>query len=210
MISSVIYSFRERVPVLFRTVVAASSLACAGSVSAHPHVWITYESVALMHGTALEAVKEMWTFSRGFPVALVGDLSDMPKAGPLGPKHVRIFKQQAFDSLKGADYFTHVFVNGKPTPFGAPRHFAVSIDDGRIVYSFELPLIDPVDLRLGQVQLGIWDETFFVDFQPSPKGAAPVVFNGTAQAACRAKPFEDKNHAIFGGAVYPLAVELAC
>lgn len=210
MISRVVDFLRKRVSVLLRAVAAACCVLAAAPLAAHPHVWITYASVALMHGSTLNAVQEKWTFSRGFPVSIVGDLADMPKAGPVGPRYVGIFKQQAFDSLKGADYFTHVFVDGKPARFGEPRNFSVSIDDGRIVYSFELPLADNVDLKVDQVQLGIWDETFFVDFQPPSKGVSPVVFDAAAPTTCTAHPFEDKAHPIFGGAIYPFSVKLAC
>lgn len=210
MIDSVVYFLRERVPVFLRAIAAACCVLAVAPVAAHPHVWITYSSVASMRGSTLNAVQEKWIFSRGFPVSIVGDLADMPKAGPLGPKYVGIFKQQAFDSLKGAGYFTHVFVDGKPARFGEPRNFAVSIDDGRIVYTFELPLADKVDLRLGQVQLGVWDETFFVDFQPPSQSASPVGFDAAAPTTCTAQPLEDKVHAIFGGAIYPLSVKLAC
>ncbi|ACD18646.1 ABC-type uncharacterized transport system periplasmic component-like protein [Paraburkholderia phytofirmans PsJN] len=210
MINSVVDLLRKRVLVLQHAAAAACCMLVAAPLAAHPHVWITYASVAQMHGSTLNAVQEKWTFSQGFPVSIVGDLADMPKAGSLGPRYVNIFKQQAFDSLKGADYFTHVFVDGKPVRFGEPRNFAVSIDDGRIVYTFELPLADKVDVRLAQVQLGIWDETFFVDFQPPPKGALPVVFDAAAPKTCTAQPLEDKAHPIFGGTIYPLSVKLAC
>lgn len=210
MINGVVDLLRRRVPVLLRATTAAFCVLAAAPLAAHPHVWITYASVALTHGSTLNAVQEKWTFSQGFPVSLVGDLADMPKAGALGPKYVGIFKQQAFDSLKGAGYFTHVFVDGKPARFGEPRNFAVAINNGRIVYTFELPLADNVDLKLAQVQLGIWDETFFVDFQPPAKGASPVVFDTAAPTTCTAQSFEDKVHPIFGGAIYPLSVKLAC
>lgn len=203
-------SLHERVLLLIHAVAATCSAVAAAPVAAHPHVWITYTSVARMHGSTLGAVHEKWTFSQGFPVSLVGDLADMPKAGSLGPKYVRIFRQQAFDSLKGADYFTHVFVDGKAAHFGEVRDFAVSIEDGRIVYTFELPLADKVDVRLAQVQLGIWDETFFVDFQPPSRSGTPVVFDATVEKTCTAQPFEDKNHAIFGGAIFPLSTKLSC
>lgn len=210
MRNRVIRSLRERVLPLIPAVAAACSVVAAAPAAAHPHVWITYASVARMHGSTLGAIQEKWIFSQGFPVSIVGDLADMPKAGPLGEKYVRIFRQQAFDSLKGADYFTHVFVDGKAAHFGEVRDFAVSIEDGRIVYTFVLPLADNVDVKRAQVQLGIWDETFFVDFQAPSQSGAPVVFDATAEKTCTAQPFEDKAHPIFGGAIFPLSTKLSC
>ncbi|MGF6602022.1 ABC-type uncharacterized transport system substrate-binding protein [Paraburkholderia sp. GAS448] len=203
-------SLHERVLLLIHAVAAACCAVAAAPLAAHPHVWITYAGVARMDGSTLGAVQEKWTFSQGFPVSIVGDLTDIPKAGPLGPKYIRLFRQQAFDSLKGADYFTHVFVDGKAAHFGEVRDFAVSIEDGRIVYTFVLPLADKVDAKLAKVQLGIWDETFFVDFQAPSQNGAPIVFNATAKKTCTAQPFEDKAHAIFGGAIFPLSTKLSC
>jgi len=203
-------SLRERVLPFIHAIAAACCAAAAAPLAAHPHVWITYESVARMNGSSLDAVQEKWTFSQGFPVSIVGDLKDMPKSGPLGPKYIRIFRQQAFDSLKGADYFVHVFIDGKAARFGEVRDFAVSIEGGRIVYTFVLPLADKVDVKFAQVQLGTWDETFFVDFQAPSRNGAPVVFDATAQKNCTAQPFEDKVHTLFGGAISPLSTRLSC
>jgi len=234
-------SLRERVLPFIHAIAAACCAAAAAPLAAHPHVWITYESVARMNGSSLDAVQEKWTFSQGFPVSIVGDLKDMPKSGPLGPKYIRIFRQQAFDSLKGADYFVHVFIDGKAARFGEVRDFAVSIEGGRIVYyfvhvfidgkaarfgevrdfavsieggrivyTFVLPLAETVDVKLAQVQLGTWDETFFVDFQAPSRNGAPVVFDATAQKNCTAQPVEDKVHTLFGGAISPLSTRLSC
>jgi len=200
----------ERVLPIVHGVAAACCAVAVAPLAAHPHVWITYSSVARMDGSVLGAVQERWTFSQGFPVSIVGDLTAMPTAGPVGPKYIRIFRQQAFDSLKGADYFTHVFVDGKAARFGEVRDFAVSVKGGQIVYTFVLPLADKVDLKLAQVQVGIWDETFFVDFQSPSRSSTPVVFDATAEKSCTAEPFEDKVHPIFGGAIFPLSVRLSC
>jgi len=230
----------ERVLPIVHGVAAACCAVAVAPLAAHPHVWITYTSVARMDGSVLGAVQERWTFSQGFPVSIVGDLTAMPTAGPVGPKYIRIFRQQgfpvsivgdltamptagpvgpkyirifrqqAFDSLKRADYFTHVFVDGKAARFGEVRDFAVSVKGGQIVYTFVLPLADKVDLKLAQVQVGIWDETFFVDFQSPSRSSTPVVFDATAEKSCTAEPFEDKVHPIFGGAIFPLSVRLSC
>ncbi|CAN7172078.1 DUF1007 family protein [Trinickia sp. LjRoot230] len=203
-------SLATRAVFLFHAAGAACCAFTAMPLFAHPHVWVTYASVARMQGSTLSAVQEKWTFSKGFPVSIVGDVAAMPKSGPLGPKYTRLFKEQAFDSLKAADYFTHVFVDGKPAHFGEARNFTVAVLDGRIVYTFELPLADKVDMKLAPVQLGVWDDTFFVDFQAPSNGVPPVVFGASAQTTCTAQSFEDKTHAIFGGAIFPLAVKLAC
>jgi ABC-type uncharacterized transport system substrate-binding protein len=193
-----------------RIITATCCALAAVPLSAHPHVWINYASIAQMQGSELNAVREKWTFSEGFPVSIVGDLTDMPKSGPLGPKYTKIFKQQAFDSLKAANYFTHVFVDGKPANFGEALNFSVAIENGHVVYTFVLPLTGKVDLKRSAVQLGIWDDTFFVDFQAPSNNESALTFDSAAPKTCAAQPFEDRDHPIFGGAIFPRSTRLSC
>ena len=175
---------------------------------AHPHVWINYSMVAQTQGTVLVAMQQTWIFSKGFPFSLVGDFSGMPKSGPLNAGYTATFKAQAFSLLKSSDYFTHVFVDGKPVALGEARNFSVSIEQGHVVYRFLLPLGKPVDLKRGRVTLGVWDDTFFVDFE----GAAQPVLTLSAGSPgnCKAVAFEDRDHPIFGGSVFPQASRLSC
>jgi ABC-type uncharacterized transport system substrate-binding protein len=175
---------------------------------AHPHVWINYSMVAQTQGTLLVAVQETWTFSKGFPFSMVGDFSSMPKSGPLNASYTATFKAQAFSSLKGAEYFTHVFADGKAVALGEPRDFSVGIEDGHVVYRFLMPLGKPVDIKRARVTLGVWDDTFFVDFE---NAAQPMpTLSAGKPGTCRAVPFEDHDHPIFGGTLFPQASRLSC
>jgi len=178
------------------------------SASAHPHVWIDYGVELEMHGTQVDTVQEKWVFEQGFPVSLVIDLTHIPKAGPLAEVDVAAFKEQAFTSLKGADYFTHLFVDGQAVEFDEPQHFAVAVDNGKIVYTFLLPLKKPLDAASKSLEVGIWDDSFFVDYEPLNKPA--VRFGATSAASCKSESFQDHDHAIFGGAMFPLASRVSC
>lgn len=191
-------------------VVCMGNAIVAGPALAHPHVWISFASVARMRGTVLEAVQETWTFTNGFPVQLAGDFADMPKSGPVGSRYVAMFRSQAFDSLRGADYFTHLYVAGRPAKLKDARDFNVTVVNGHIVYSFVIPLAEQVDLKQSAVKLGIWDDTFFVDFQAAANTKAAVTFDTGAPGTCTARSAEDRDHAIFGGAIFPLSTTLSC
>jgi ABC-type uncharacterized transport system substrate-binding protein len=175
---------------------------------AHPHVWIDYSASAQMAGQKLVAVRETWTFSKGFPISMVGDFSGMTKSGPVDPTHTAMFKVQAFEMLKGSDYFTHIFIDGKPASLGEARDFSVSVEDGHIVYRFMVPLATQPDVKRAAVTLGIYDDSFFVDFSSNAK--LPVTLGTAAPAKCRAVPFEDHDHAIFGGSIFPEASRITC
>ena len=175
---------------------------------AHPHVWINYSMVAETQGTLLVAMQQTWIFSKGFPFSLVGDFSDMPKSGQLNAGYTATFKAQAFSLLKSSDYFTHVFVDGRAVAVGEARNFSVSIEQGHVVYRFLLPLVKPVDFKRERVTLGVWDETFFVDFESAQQ---PVLtLSAGSPRNCKAAAFEDHDHPIFGGSVIPQASRLSC
>jgi ABC-type uncharacterized transport system substrate-binding protein len=176
--------------------------------AAHPHVWIRYAVTAQTKDHKLTAINETWVFSKGFPVSLVGDFSDAPTSGPLDPKHTALIYEQAFQALRNADYFTHVFVNGKAMPVGEAKNFSVAIEDHQMVYRFLVPLKTPVDMRRAPVEVGIWDDTFFVDFEAA--SAQPLALDEASSHACRVSSFEDKAHPIFGGSILPRTSRIAC
>lgn len=175
---------------------------------AHPHVWINYSMVAQTQGTQLVAMQQTWIFSKGFPFSLVGDFSHMPKSGPLNADYTATFKAQAFSLLKSSDYFTHVFVDGKAVAVGEARNFSVSIEQGHVVYRFLLPLVKPVDFKRERVTLGVWDDTFFVDFESAAQ--LLLTLSAGSPGNCKAAAFEDHDHPIFGGSIFPQASRLSC
>jgi len=187
---------------------ALALAALPATAQAHPHVWINYSMVAQTQGTVLVAMQQTWIFSKGFPFSLVGDFSHMPKSGPLNADYTATFKAQAFSLLKSSDYFTHVFVDGKAVALGEARNFSVSIEQGHVVYRFLLPLVKPVDFKRERVTLGVWDETYFVDFESA---AQPVLtLSAGSPGSCKAAAFEDRDHPIFDGSVIPQASRLSC
>jgi ABC-type uncharacterized transport system substrate-binding protein len=192
-------------------VVALSMLLAPLAALAHPHVWIDYAASAQLERGKLVAVREEWTFVRKFPFSLVGDFSDAPTSGPMDPKHTTLIYEQAFSSLKGANYFTHVFADGKPVTTGEAREFSVSIEDKHMVYRFLVPLTKPVDAKTAKLVVGVWDETFFVDFS-AKRNTPPLTITGGdgATHTCSAASFEDHDHPIFGGMVIPTASRISC
>jgi ABC-type uncharacterized transport system substrate-binding protein len=198
-----------RIPRLFHAIQLLMPIVAALmplAAAAHPHVWIKYSAQLRMQGTSVLAIKETWRFTEGFPVQLAG-IDALPDSGVLDAKQTAIFKEQAFQSLAGAQYFSHLFVDGKPQRVLDPDDFHVSVDHGKVVYSFTLKLAAPVRVTGHQVALGIWDESFFVDYEPD---AANAITAGGGAATCTTRPFVDHAHPIFNGIVVPQATALSC
>ncbi|HVW50213.1 MAG TPA: DUF1007 family protein [Trinickia sp.] len=191
----------------YARVAAFATWFVAAVANAHPHVWIKYAAAVQMRGASVVAIVETWRFTAGFPVQLAG-VDSLPDNGPVGPEQTKLFREQAFQSLAGAHYFNHLFVDGKPQPFRDPTDFRVSMVDGKIQYEFKLAVSPPVSVTGHQVDLGIWDDSFFVDYEPESANAVRLV--GGPAAACTAKPFPDRAHPIFGGIVIPQSTALSC
>jgi ABC-type uncharacterized transport system substrate-binding protein len=174
---------------------------------AHPHVWISYAVTTQTKDHKLIAISETWVFSKGFPVSLAGDFSDAPKSGPFDAKHTAMIYDQAFSALKNTGYFTHVYVDGKAVELAEAKNFSAATEDHRMVYRFLVPLKTPIDIRRAPVEIGVWDDTFFVDFQGAT--AQPVALDA-ALRTCKIATFEDKDHPIFGGSIIPTASKISC
>jgi ABC-type uncharacterized transport system substrate-binding protein len=174
---------------------------------AHPHVWIAYSAQLQMDGATVTGVAQTWRFTKGFPVKLIG-IDSLPDDGPLDEKQTAVFRQQAFASLVGVSYFSHLFVDGKAQRFLDPNDFRVSIDHGRIEYTFTLKLVTPVTVSGHDVELGIWDDSFFVAYSFDTQPA--VTTTGHPASTCSTKAFADHAHPIFNGIVVPQATAISC
>ncbi len=195
------------IPAVLRRLAGAAALAVPALAAAHPHVWIRFTAQLRMQGSTITAIDERWRFSEGFPVQLVG-IDTLPDSGPLDARQTAMFRDQAFSSLSHAQYFTHLFVDGAVQRVGSPEHFRVSIDHGKLVYSFTLPFVKPVEVAAHQVSLGIWDDSFFVDYETD--GANAVSLGGEPAPACTVKAFQDHDHPIFNGLYLPQAHAITC
>lgn len=197
----------DRRPVALLRTLLVCLLWPASFAWAHPHVWIAYTANIRMENTSIVALDETWRFTEGFPVQLVG-VDQLPENGLLNAAQTQRFHDQAFASLAHASFFTHLFVDGSAQAFGEPTGFQVSVADGKIVYSFRLPLAAPVDIRGKQVELGVWDPSYYVDYE-AQSGAGVALAPG-APANCSVRSFVDKAHPIFNGFVLPHASALTC
>jgi ABC-type uncharacterized transport system substrate-binding protein len=183
-------------------------LACLTSAvaEAHPHVWITYGAQIQLAQHKVTGFREDWTFTKGFPAMLSIDLSHYPADAVLSDKDRDTFRQSAFDSLKRVGYFTRVFVDGKRLETGEPKDFSVALHGGKLVYTFVLPLQQPVDLPASGFQFGVWDENYFVDFEMRADG---VQLDPPA-SQCHITDVPDHDHPVFFGSVFPNAARIAC
>ncbi len=186
-------------------------LATAGSrpVEAHPHVWIDYGLTVMFANGRVAALRQEWSFDEDFTAAVMRDVVG-DKAAPktLAPADVAKIEKNAFSNLKNYDYFTHVFVGGGKAKVGEAKDFSARLAGAKLVYTFTVPLPQPVDVKAAPVAVGIWDDTYYVDVGPA-EGKAPKL-EGDGAAACQAIIVEDHQHPIYFGSVFPKTVRVTC
>jgi ABC-type uncharacterized transport system substrate-binding protein len=89
---------------------------------------------------------------------------DKGRKGSFSEAEEAELKKGAFDNLKNYHYFLALFVDGKHVALPPIQGFKPSIDAGKLVYSFSLPLAIKVEAASRELRLTIYDDTYYVAF----------------------------------------------
>ena len=150
--------------------------------SAHPHVWVTMKSELLYasDGSAT-GVRHTWAFDDAFSAFAIQGLPSK-RPGTFTREELAALAQVNVNSLKEYGYFTSARADGKKTPLKEPVDYYLDYDAKRTVLTlhFTLPFKSPVKAK--QLDVDIYDATFFVDMAFVEKD--PVALVG-APAGCR-------------------------
>lgn len=161
---------------------AVGVLACgAKCAAAHPHIWVnvTGEAHYAADGTITD-LRETWRFDEVYSAFAVQGLK-LANGRELGSDDLAPLLADAVAALKENGAFTHLRADGLAVTPGEPVQPTFSLQDGKLVLRFTLPL--QASLRARTLMLEIYDPTWFVDFDlTSPE---PVALIG-APAGCKA------------------------
>ncbi len=162
----------------------------------------------MFQGGKLASLREEWTFDEDFTTVALGDLPTGAATKALKPSDIPILEKSEFSNLKNYAYFHHVFVGSEDLGIGDLKDFTARLDGRKLVYTFTLRLKSPLDPRATKIEIGIWDDTFFVDVEPLSDNAITV--EGQGSQGCSTTIVQDEDHAIFDGLVTPPAIQLTC
>jgi ABC-type uncharacterized transport system substrate-binding protein len=159
---------------------ALLTLALTGAASAHPHVWVIIKSdlVYAADGT-VTSVRHHWTFDEMFSTFAIQGM-DTKKPGGLTREELAPLAEVNITSLKDFQYFTQARADGKKPAFVDPKEYWLEHKDGALTLHFTLPLEKPVKAK--QLDLEIFDSSYFVDFSLAEKEPAALV---GAPAQCK-------------------------
>jgi len=159
----------------------------ASPAAAHPHVWATVWSEILFGPDhKIIGIRHTWTFDEFYSAMAVQGL-DTNGDGVFSKKELEPLAKVNVDSLKDFDYFTfvHIGENGDNLPLKPPEDYSLDYNKGLLTLHFTLPLETPLDPTQKDVQLDVYDPSFFVAFGFAKDN--PVKMTGPAREGCEVK-----------------------
>ena len=171
-------------------------LAVAGSLTAHPHVFIDSRVTLHVSGNELTHVRAHWTFDRFFTRMVIMDFR-LDSSGPFTSEQIREIEHGAFRNLEHYDFYTYIHVDGRPIDANSVENFHASLNaDGRLVYEFDIPVGVDVRSRSRRVEIAMHDETFFTDMIFADDYLA---VNGASQIRYESELTQSVHDSIFWG-----------
>ena len=137
------------------------------AASAHPHLWIDGTVGLTTEGSTLTGLEVEWLFDEFNSADMIFSF-DEDLNGTFSDSEVEFLRLNAFDHLRQADYFTLMFQGIGRVEVGDATEFSAEIRDGRLVYSFTIPL-DIQLLDANNLTVALFDPSYFIDFVTEPE-----------------------------------------
>ncbi|MDH3703366.1 MAG: DUF1007 family protein [Alphaproteobacteria bacterium] len=191
-------------PTLVVLLVAAG---ISGPLRAHPHVFIDGVTDVVFENGKIIGVRQHWTFDNVFSLLLIEDF-DANKNRKFDKPEIEALRKGAFAAVREFGYFTHIRLDGKKIAVDRVSEFTASFAKGRISYSFFVPFAKPVDPKTTKVDLGTYDDTFYVSV--TYDAIDPIRLAGAGSSGCHFKMYEDAENPIYFGMVVPRRAKILC
>ena len=130
-------------------------------------------------------IRHAWTFDEFYSAMAVQGL-DTNGDGVFSADELKPLAEANIKPLKDFDYFTFVHVgDGDKLPLKPPENYSLDSDKGILTLHLTLPLDNPIDARDQEVQIDVYDPTFFVAFGVAT--VSPVNLLGASIKGCTAE-----------------------
>jgi ABC-type uncharacterized transport system substrate-binding protein len=168
---------------VFRLLAAVLAVvALTGPASAHPHVWIVFETTVLYEKGTFTGVRHKWTFDEYYAATAIEGL-DKNKDGKYDREELAELAKVNIDGLKDFSYFTFPALAGQELKLGEARDYWLEYVDGKLSLLFTLPFAQPVLAEAKGLTFSIQDPSFFIAFEPTKKD--PVKLSEGAPKECK-------------------------
>lgn len=148
---------------LYAALCVAAFIGMTMPAMAHPHVWITMsETLEVSPDGMLTGIRHKWVFDDAYSAFAVQGLA-RDKDGHIGKDVLAPLAKSNTADLAEYHYFTSAKSDGKPLVFNEPLDPTFEFDGKAIIYTFTLPLKQPIKPGRTTV-IDITDPTYFVSF----------------------------------------------
>jgi len=159
-----------------RTAAFILGLLLPGWASAHPHVWIDVHSTFIVdEGGSVTAIRQKWMFDLFYSSFLLQDLKGRWRSPDT-------FVAEAMKNLRSYSYFMEVRSSGGVLKFDRPTEAVGAVSDGQLTMQFTANLPASADEGSSNVELMVFDPTFYIDMQHVKE--RPVSLEGVGAALC--------------------------
>jgi ABC-type uncharacterized transport system substrate-binding protein len=147
--------------------IACLGLVLTGIIIAHPHVWVDNTVEAVFDGNGLARFDLVWRFDEMYSGSVLVDYDDN-RNGRLDAAEVDALQKDAFVQLSDYpenDFLTYLYVDGEQKPLDSIEGFTVRFpDDGRMTYSFSVPVALEATSTSRTVVISTYDATYYTEF----------------------------------------------
>lgn len=191
-----------------KVAVLGLSVVWAGEARGHPHVWVDAITTFVFDDSRrVVEIRHLWRFDDFFG-SFVQQEFDRDQNGRFDGDEVARVRDDGFKALEEFGYFTTVRIDGEVMPIEDVASFEARLDRGVLVYEFGLALPEPVDPVAHDLVVGVFDPEYYVEVLLDEHD--PVRFAGLPSGACIFEVYEDADHPIYYGMVYPRVIGLSC
>jgi ABC-type uncharacterized transport system substrate-binding protein len=127
-------------------------------------VFVSNRMAVLFDQGALQGITFRWTFDDMFSAMILADY-DPAHTRQFDAARAKALKAGAFDNLENYHYFVAISVGRTPVRRFSIERFTPSVtDNGRLVYSFFIPVKLAVTPEEQTVALTVYDDSYYVAF----------------------------------------------
>jgi ABC-type uncharacterized transport system substrate-binding protein len=166
---------------------ACAALLCAGRAApawAHPHVWAQVQTALIIENGAIAGLRHTWVFDKAYLASALEEY-DSDHDGTLTAEELAPLTKLSLDTLKEFKSFTVVRAGRAEVPLESPRDVVTRYEGDLLALQFIVSLAKPVPLRGSEVQLEVYDPTYYSVFEFA--AANPITFVDAPPAGCEAQ-----------------------
>ncbi len=188
------------------TALAVGMLGWTVPGDAHPHIWIDAAATLVFEHGVLVSVETQWTLDPFVSALLIQDF-DADENGVFDADEATALEQATFVGLSEFGFYTHLRIGGVAYSPETVQAFQPTIRDDTVLYSFVVPLPEPIDPARQSVDVAFYDETYYTDLYTEDGW---IAVSGDQTAGCVPTLRQDTETPIYFGMVFPVRIGLRC